>query len=273
MTTIKLEIKMNTIRQLLKISSKHDTKIRTRDKDKYWRGADLIICPVSSEREWIGQDEPIFHEQSATICRVLKRVLKVLWNDKTIGYNYITKYQLIRDLVFELPEYEPGKELVRRAISLTLKTHETMLYFAYGSNMDLMQMRDRCPRSEYVGNGKLSGFQFIINSRGVASIAVNSDRDVEGMMFEVTEACTVKLDRYEGVGEGYYEKCFVSDCDSGVSGILAYVASDNVKGFVPRNGYFERIIASAIRTDFSVNYLEELKIYFLECGLQRSTGQ
>lgn len=44
------------------------------------------------------------------------------------------------------------------------------LYFAYGSNLSLAQMKMRCPDSIFVGMGLLQDYRWIVNQRGYANI-------------------------------------------------------------------------------------------------------
>jgi hypothetical protein len=43
-------------------------------------------------------------------------------------------------------------------------------YFAYGANMDLDTIFDRCPHAKFIEAGELKGYRFMINTSGVASI-------------------------------------------------------------------------------------------------------
>ncbi|KAK4218939.1 hypothetical protein QBC37DRAFT_478281 [Rhypophila decipiens] len=45
------------------------------------------------------------------------------------------------------------------------------LYFGYGSNLWHKQMAQRCPGAEFLGIARLSGYQWMINKRGYATIA------------------------------------------------------------------------------------------------------
>lgn len=53
-----------------------------------------------------------------------------------------------------------------RKVWATTYTALTVLYFAYGSNMDLVQMGSRCERAATVSTAELPLHRFIINSRG-----------------------------------------------------------------------------------------------------------
>ena len=49
-------------------------------------------------------------------------------------------------------------------------TRKPSFYFAYGSNLHLAQMAQRCPGSKFVGKATLSGYEWQIYSRGVANV-------------------------------------------------------------------------------------------------------
>ena len=77
-------------------------------------------------------------------------------------------------------------------------------YFAYGSNLDLRQMKMRCPLSKLVSKGLLSGHSLTFNKYssgwdgGVADVIRDKDSEVWGLVFEISESDLEKLDRYEG---------------------------------------------------------------------------
>ena len=84
-----------------------------------------------------------------------------------------------------------------------------MLYFAYGSNLDPEQMRQRCPGHRVVGLAELRDHRltFPLTSHdwggGVAGLAVAHGESVWGVVHELTEADLASLDRYEHfVGPG-----------------------------------------------------------------------
>ena len=79
-----------------------------------------------------------------------------------------------------------------------------MLYFAYGSNMALSQMASRCPSSTFEGKGRLLGYRWQINERGVGNIIESRDDYVEGVVYRIDQDNRRQLDRNEGVGKGYY---------------------------------------------------------------------
>jgi cation transport regulator ChaC len=77
-----------------------------------------------------------------------------------------------------------------------------LLYFAYGSNMNLDQMEFRCPAAEVVGNVRLEDYRLTFCSRnpdsGVATILPEQGSHVDGVLWKITPDCERSLDRYEG---------------------------------------------------------------------------
>ena len=79
-----------------------------------------------------------------------------------------------------------------------------MYYFAYGSNLNWKQMMERCPDSKPKFIATLHHYQlvFVGWSRqwrgGVASIRRFRGEKVLGAIYEVSEECLRRLDRYEG---------------------------------------------------------------------------
>ena len=136
-------------------------------------------------------------------------------------------------------------------------------YFAYGSNMDVAQMRVRCPGSQVLGTARLDGFRFRINRRGVATVVAEAGAVVWGVLWDLTQEDERTLDGHEGVPSGLYFKDEVRvDAPScqGLSdgiGVLTYIAADSRPG-VARAGYLERIIEAALHHGLPQEYAEEL---------------
>ena len=78
-----------------------------------------------------------------------------------------------------------------------------MLYFAYGSNLEPQQMRQRCPGHTVVGLAELRDHKlgYPLTSHdwggGVVSLSVAHGDSVWGVVYELTEADLATLDRYE----------------------------------------------------------------------------
>ncbi|GIX47389.1 MAG: hypothetical protein KatS3mg131_1600 [Candidatus Tectimicrobiota bacterium] len=135
-------------------------------------------------------------------------------------------------------------------------------YFAYGSNMDVAQMRYRCPGARVIGIGVLPRHRFIINRRGVASVVPAAACDVHGVLWHITPAHEAALDDYEGVAEGCYYKTTVDIVIPGQERVAAliYIATENTPG-VPRPRYMERILLAATAHGLPEAYCAKLRAW------------
>ena len=117
----------------------------------------------------------------------------------------------------------------------------TNYYFGYGSNLSKEQMAIRCPESKYYASGTLSGYSWLINARGYASITPSESEFVLGEVFTLSQQDIDYLDIYESVEEGMYLKSNLSiETSKGTIDCLVYIASDSTPG-IPKEEYIERI--------------------------------
>ena len=73
------------------------------------------------------------------------------------------------------------------------------LYFAYGSNMDKIQMDLRTPGAVPLAISKKLNYRTILNTRGVATIIPEQGSISYGILWKVSDENVKKLDHYEGV--------------------------------------------------------------------------
>jgi len=79
-----------------------------------------------------------------------------------------------------------------------------MYYFAYGSNLNRKQMQERCLDSKPKFIATLHNYKLVFvgwsrqRRGGVASIRISRGEKVLGAIYEVSEECLRRLDRYEG---------------------------------------------------------------------------
>ena len=77
-------------------------------------------------------------------------------------------------------------------------------YFAYGSNLDLEQMEERCPEAELVGPGVLHDYTLAFGGHSPhwegapATIFPQEDRHVPGLVYRLPFTELRMLDFYEG---------------------------------------------------------------------------
>jgi gamma-glutamylcyclotransferase (GGCT)/AIG2-like uncharacterized protein YtfP len=84
-----------------------------------------------------------------------------------------------------------------------------MYYFAYAGNLSRKQMKERCPDSKPVFRAVLPNYKLIFAgwSRqwrgGTASIKPFQGDKIVGAVYEISEQCLSRLDRYEGYPATY----------------------------------------------------------------------
>jgi len=144
-----------------------------------------------------------------------------------------------------------------------------MFYFAYGSNMNLDQMRERKvsyqnPRKAFLMNYKL-GFTKTserYNNIGVADIIESKGNFVEGVLYEVTEEGMANLDKFEGIEQNVYKRVkVVVQLESGEElETITYKIINEDKPFIPpAKEYMDKIIKGAETHRLSKNYIQKLK--------------
>ena len=82
-------------------------------------------------------------------------------------------------------------------------------YIAYGSNLNVEQMKHRCPDARVVGTATLEGWTLLFKGSKTGSyltIEPKKGASVPVAVWEVSERDELNLDRYEGYPNFYYKK-------------------------------------------------------------------
>ncbi len=125
----------------------------------------------------------------------------------------------------------------------------TLLYFAYGSNMNLNQMAFRCPDAQVVDTVRLEGYRlaFCMNGggNGVATILPEPDSFVDGVLWRISERDEQNLDHYEGFPRLYgKESVLVTDQEGLKREVMVYTINSPYRDTLasPSKAYLEGII-------------------------------
>jgi gamma-glutamylcyclotransferase (GGCT)/AIG2-like uncharacterized protein YtfP len=139
------------------------------------------------------------------------------------------------------------------------------LYAAYGSNMDPVQMLERCPHSPAAGTGWLNGWRLTFGGEelgwdgALAMVVPDADSQVFVALYDVSSQDHAKLDYWEGAEEGLYNKIKlrVSTLDGEV---LAWVyILDAYEGGLPSARYLGLIAEAAQAAGAPDEYVQELR--------------
>jgi gamma-glutamylcyclotransferase (GGCT)/AIG2-like uncharacterized protein YtfP len=103
------------------------------------------------------------------------------------------------------------------------------LYAAYGSNMDPVQMAERCPHSPRAGTGWLEGWRLTFGGAdmgwegALATVVEDDSARVFVVLYELSESDEQALDRWDAAATlGYYRK-FKVRVTTQVSDVLAWL--------------------------------------------------
>ena len=127
-----------------------------------------------------------------------------------------------------------------------------MLYFAYGSNMNWAQMRERCPSVRFVAVARLQGHRLAITRKsrrrlcGTADVVSEAGCQVWGIVYEIDDG---ELSVLDGLEDGYgREKMKVRPANDGARPLEAWVyIAEKEDSPPPRNALYKSLILEGAR--------------------------
>lgn len=139
-----------------------------------------------------------------------------------------------------------------------------MLYFAYGSNINLNQMAVRCPDAKVVEPAVLENYELLFrgNNRdyGVATIRPKEGCQVHGLLWKITPECERSLDHYEGYPHLYEKQKIPLTTKSGQQiSAMVYVMTrerERMPG-MPTRSYYIGILEGFQQNGLPVKSLEK----------------
>ena len=145
---------------------------------------------------------------------------------------------------------------------------QDILYFAYGSNLDVDRMQERTGHIPGARRGCLYGYRLAFNKRasrgGVYANIVPSDTDqVWGVVYRCDPHAMKALDACEGVGTGHYRRIHVTILldDGSTVESDTYVAAQQcvVPEGSPAADYLERILRGARHHRLPDEYVRKIE--------------
>lgn len=126
---------------------------------------------------------------------------------------------------------------------------DTLLYFAYGSNMNTNQMAFRCPDAEVVEAVRLNGYRLTFRTNGsgngVATILPEPGSHVDGVLWQISRRDEQHLDHYEGFPHLYgKEPVTIMDQLGNRREVMAYTMNQPYRDVpaMPSVSYLEGIL-------------------------------
>ena len=147
-----------------------------------------------------------------------------------------------------------------------------MYYFAYGSNLDLLQMGLRCPEAQFVSTAKLDGYRIcfprksFVRDCAVISVEPATGEQVWGALYELDGTDIARLDEREGydrrrdrqLNQRNRVTVRVEGSDERVVAAEIYVAVPTANPGLPSPQYVGYLVASAAECGLPKSHLVKL---------------
>lgn len=135
---------------------------------------------------------------------------------------------------------------------------EKRLYVAYGSNLNLYQMKVRCPTARLIGTGIVKDHELQFKGRSNSAFATIAPKDgswVPVAVWELQSKDEKALDRYEGYPSHYFKRFVPVEMKNGktISGMV-YIMNLRQNFGVPSDTYVHTVSEGyrSCRLDMSV---------------------
>ena len=143
---------------------------------------------------------------------------------------------------------------------------EKRYYAAYGSNLNILQMRYRCPSARVIGTAEIADYRLLFKgSKTGAYLTIEKQKGsvVPVGIWEVSESDERSLDRYEGFPNFYYKTEMSLDIKGIRTGKIrrrkcfVYIMHEERELALPSRSYVRTCIEGYFDFDFNTKYLKQ----------------
>ena len=134
------------------------------------------------------------------------------------------------------------------------------LYLAYGSNLNVPQMKNRCLDAEPIGSASIPDYRLAFrgNSRsGVLNIEPFPGSSVPVVIWKISESDEAALDWYEGYPRLYTKQLFTVDFVGRQLQAMAYIMTPGHKYAPPFDSYLRTVVEGYDEFGFDANPVYE----------------
>ncbi len=136
------------------------------------------------------------------------------------------------------------KALAIDGIDKILRAKNARYYIAYGSNMNVEQMRHRCPRAVVVGTSTVKDYELLFRGGkhgAVATIEPREGESVPVVIWSIAPTDERSLDIYEGYPRLYEKENFVVELNGEEITAMAYIMTPGRTQGAPAPYYLQTI--------------------------------
>lgn len=135
------------------------------------------------------------------------------------------------------------------------------LYIAYGSNLNLNQMKYRCPTTKLVGKGVVENYELQFKGMphcSYATIAPCVGNSVPVALWKLQQRDEKLLDRYEGYPSHYFKQDLAVKLDNGSElSAMVYIMNLRQEFGLPSESYYSTVAQGYKNCGFDLNVLNE----------------
>jgi len=132
------------------------------------------------------------------------------------------------------------------------------LYIAYGSNLNLVQMADRCTSARVIGKSEMKDWQLLFRGSrtgAVATVEPKNGSSVPVLVWEITPADEAALDRYEGWPFLYRKETVEVKVNGKAVKAMVYIMNEGRPLGQPSCYYYSTILEGYMDAGFDVDIL------------------
>ncbi len=131
-------------------------------------------------------------------------------------------------------------------------------YIAYGSNMNLSQMKKRCPNSIVIGVGELEDWELKFNS--CATIKPNKKKSTPVLIWQIHTQDWQKLDEYEDYPSYYRKEILDVTVENKKHPALVYIMNCEDNAYSPPSrSYYEDIVEGYMQNGIKTTQLSQAR--------------
>lgn len=118
------------------------------------------------------------------------------------------------------------------------------LYVAYGSNLNIRQMKHRCPTAKLYGTGEIKDYELQFKGQpdsAFATIAPKKGASVPVAVWEIQARDEMSLDRYEGYPSHYFKQNVHVQLDGEEVNAMVYIMNLKMGFGLPSPYYYQTV--------------------------------
>lgn len=134
------------------------------------------------------------------------------------------------------------------------------LYIAYGSNLNLSQMKHRCPTARVIGASEIKDYELVFRGSRYSSVATIEPcvgSKVPVLLWDIQPEDEKELDRYEGYPNFYEKKNMEIVLNDSTVSAMVYVMTPGHELGIPSERYKTSIEEGYMDAGFDTDILQD----------------